>query len=201
MEAETTGADTTTGDVSSSSTAAEETMAAGDSSTGEALPPDMGEPEPEGLNGTYLLAFSSTLQPGLAFQFRMSIVDDDSGTVDLEFEPLTLDVGSSTEPREPSGVIYEYPAVPVLFGDQPSMRVVMGEIEIPGEANPITGAPVTVDLTLNGTFDAGGRYCGMATGMVTMPIATSLMGSDFAAVRVPSLDELPDAPSLEDCEG
>src|SRR5262249_53895946 len=67
--------------------------------------------------------------------------------------------------------------------------------DVPGDANPITGADISFDVTLNGVIRSANRYCGDATGRVTKPTTLDLTGSKFAAVRVKPGDPLP-APDI-----
>src|SRR5262249_13195902 len=63
--------------------------------------------------------------------------------------------------------------------------------DVLGDANPITGADISFDVTLSGVIRSANRYCGDASGMVPKPTTLDLTGSKFAAVRVNPGDPLP----------
>ena len=140
--------------------------------------PDVGTTEPADISGTYLLALAAVPSPKTPLQF-IADVNLAEGSMDLTLTPLTLDVGSRTEPREPLGTMFEYSDIPVLAG---CFTVALGQVDIPGLANPITGSDITATVTLNGCF-VGADFCGDAVGQITVPLDLDLTGSTFAAVE------------------
>jgi len=148
------------------------------------------------INGTFLLALASFLSPPTPLQYFTTVTfeenpDGSGGTMSLMLQPLSLDPGQTTTPRQPVGEVLEIVDVPVS-ADGAFTIDVMEMIEIPGEANPITGSPIVVDrLILDGSIQSEDVFCGIADGHVLSPLDTPLTGSTFAAERVPAIDMLP----------
>ena len=73
--------------------------------------PDDTGPTPGGPQ-LLLYALSSPLAPGLPFQAIVNLTPG-TGTVDLTLQWLSLDIASTTTPRQPVGDVYAYAALPV----------------------------------------------------------------------------------------
>lgn len=149
--------------------------------------------------GTFLLAISTPLGADLPFQF---IVEGDipvqaDGVMTLTARPLSLAMSAVTYPRQPVGQEYTWSEVPVA-GKGFSIDTEI--LTIPGEANPLFGVMVGVDVVLTGTIVSEDLFCGTVTGEVIVPVQQSLDGSTFAAVRVPSVNQLPSAVTIN-CDG
>lgn len=135
-----------------------------------------------------LLAVDSSLDPGIPFQAIVNLTPD-SGTVDLSLQWLSLDIGSTTAPRQPVGDVYAYTALPVdasgtFYWDT-------GIILIPGAANPITGGDLVVSIQANVVPVGTPAYCGVLGGTVTSPIQVSLDNSTHAMTAVTDVGNLP----------
>lgn len=134
-----------------------------------------------------LLAVATVVDPDHPVQGIVWLeVGDD--TVDLEFQFLSLNQGSTTEPRELVGDVHSYPDIPLALDG--SFVWETGELLVPGEANPITGSDLMVTMELEVLPD-GMPYCGSVGGEVTSPIIISLQGSTHAMTTVPAVDALP----------
>ena len=146
-------------------------------------------PTTTGVGGpqTLLLAMDTPLAPGLPFQALVTTVPGD-GTIDLTLQWLSLDIGSTTSPRQPVGDMYAYPAVPVEADG--SFVWGVGVVLIPGAANPITGADTVVALTIAARPE-GSPYCGEVGGTVLMPIETPIDGGTHAMTEVFDVNNLP----------
>lgn len=156
-------------------TTADESTATGDT--------EVGVDEPQ----TLLLALESTIAPGLPLQAIVETTPG-PGLIDLRLQWLSLDVGDTTAPREPVGDPVEYLGIPVA--DDGSFTWETGELMIPGQANPITGAPLLIDAVAE-VVPAGAPYCGFITGELLSPIFASLDGSTHAMTEVDP-DALPE---------
>ncbi|MCA9708990.1 MAG: hypothetical protein KDK70_24305, partial [Myxococcales bacterium] len=68
---------------------------------------ETGGPEPLDIDGVYLVAVSTIVDPQKPLQFLADVdaeLDlEGNGPVTVVFQPLSLDVGSTTEPREEVG--------------------------------------------------------------------------------------------------
>lgn len=75
------------------------------------------------------------------------------------------------------------------------------ELNVPGDANPLSGSPITADLTsLRGLICKGAEFfCGNADGDVSKPIPLSVDGSSFAMEKVEA-GVYPEPPKT-DCSG
>ncbi|MEX1367360.1 MAG: hypothetical protein AB1Z98_29805 [Nannocystaceae bacterium] len=136
---------------------------------------------------SFLLAVGTPLDPSLPFQGLVTIADS-PGQVDMTLQWLSLDLGSRTSPRQPVGLIYEY-TIPVdetgfIYWD-------FGTIDIPGEANPITGEPLTAAVLAGATPIGEPAYCGEVAGQVISPSVIDLLGSTHAMTSISSVADLP----------
>lgn len=162
--------------------------------------PKLDVPEPDlppievfpDLNGTYLVAIETSIAAGLPLQFVADVQADvdlatGDGSLSISFQPLSLDVGSTTEPREEVGDAIVVDAA--MMGGQ--FVIPFGETDVTGQANPITGSDITADLSLQGNV-RGDTWCGAVTGNVLSPIQAPLDGSTFAALRLADRGERPE---------
>jgi hypothetical protein len=159
----------------------------GTSTTGGELPD---------IDGEFLFAFTLTpLVSNLPLQYLATIevveVLPEGAEVSLQLQPLTLDVGSTTSPREPLGEAIVVPGV--LIGADLSFQLPIGSLFAAGPTNPITGSDIQMeDVAMSGTVLGPDDLCGTAGGSVVSPIAASIDGSDFAMVRVEDPMQLPE---------
>lgn len=159
----------------------------GDSADGESgtlldLPPEPGDTE------TLLLAIDTVVSPGLPLQGIVWLQRGGAGTVDLELQWLSLDQGSTTEPRELVGDVYSYAGIPV--DPDGAFTWDTGVLLIPGAANPITGSDIVVSVSAE-VVPMGSPYCGRVGGQVMQPIRVPLEGSTHAMTTVESELALP----------
>lgn len=139
------------------------------------------------VSGTGLMALSPIIAPDLPLQFiataEMEIAPDQSGaTLDLTLQPLSLNPGSRTEPREPIGDPISLPGIEVMADG--SYVADIGEVMVTGLANPITGGDIVAQLIVMGNIQNVDLTCGSVEGAVTAPISADLAGSTFATQRV-----------------
>ena len=144
------------------------------------------------IDGIFLVAIETPLNQGLPFQFLTDVVaeiDDETGdgTLALTFQPLSLDQGSTTDPREEVGEPLRVDAEVVRC----SFEVDLGEITVLAAANPITPIDIRADLLLDATIRTGDAWCGNIMGEVLSPLTASLDGSTLAALRLADRDERP----------
>jgi len=164
---------------------------------GPLVPDTDGDTDTEGLKypditGTHLVGVSTIVEPEKPLQFLADVTLDvdamGNGMISVEFQPLSLDVDSTTEPREEVGEAISIEAE-VIGG---AFSLVFGETTITGAANPITGADILADITLGGVIRNEDTWCGEALGDVLSPLQVALTGSTFGAVRLADRDERPD---------
>jgi hypothetical protein len=147
-----------------------------DVATGTPIP----EPGPD-LSGECLVALATVIAPQTPLQWRAKVVHDPAtGAVAMELQSLSLDPQSTTTPREPVGDPLPFTTTIAADG---TFVVALGVLEIPGEANPITGSDIVADVSIEGVVISPDAWCGVATGMVTAPLMLDLLGSTFAFAR------------------
>jgi hypothetical protein len=155
-----------------------------------------GETETEGgglyIDGVYLVAVNTSVSVGLPLQFIGDVTAEidamGNGTVSVVFQPLSLEQGSTTVPREEVGDALTIDGDVEEFSftlpfPQPTM--------VTGAANPITGSDISANLELSATIRSENAWCGSVTGMVLSPVMLPLDGSVFAATRLADRDERP----------
>ncbi|MBC8071788.1 MAG: hypothetical protein IAG13_25910 [Deltaproteobacteria bacterium] len=153
------------------------------------------------VNGTFLLALAAVIDPLHPLQFYTTATftpEAEGGTLALDLQPLSLEVLGTTMPRQPVGDVLPLPAVPVDAAGG-FLFTIADPVMVTGEANPITGSDIVATLVLTGSIQSEDLFCGTVTGAVTSPLMLDLVGSTFAAVRVPSVDMLPGDPVTSAC--
>jgi hypothetical protein len=149
------------------------------------------------FSGTYLVALSTTLAPGEPILFSADVVvSDDLETIDFTFQTLSTDADDA--PREPVGDPVTADAVP--YQADGSFEVDLGEVTVPGRANPISGSDIVATVVLTATaFPATAElpafFCGDASGMVTVPLALDLAGSTIGGVEASSFEGVEPLPA------
>ena len=141
------------------------------------------------ISGTHLFAIAAVINPATPLQFIADVqltTTAEGGDMMITFQPLSLDVGSTTTPRMPVGELLTLPATPVDAGG--GFAVDLGEVAVTGMANPITGSDIVATLMIEGAIQNENLWCGTVTGMVSMPIQLDLAGSTFAGSRVEGTD-------------
>lgn len=141
------------------------------------------------ISGTHLFALAASISPATPLQFIATVTMEttaEGAVATIDFQPLTLDVGATTEPREFVGDPLNF--VDITFGAAGNFMLDMGEVGVDGTANPITGAEIVATLQLDGAIKTTDLWCGTAGGEVTVPALIPLMGSTFAAVRIDGTD-------------
>ncbi len=146
------------------------------------------------INGDFLLALAVATAQDLPLQFYTTATlvqaSDGTGTLTLSLQPLAIDPGETLTPRVPV-------SDPLLIEDievseDGAFAADLGEINLVAAANPILGLDITATIALEGFIQDENLYCGNVTGLVSAPTELDLMGSTFAAIRVDSVDELPE---------
>ena len=138
------------------------------------------------INGDFLLALSSVIDPDHPLQFYCTAMlvqnPDGTGTLSLNFQPLSLDPQSTTTPRQPVGDALLFEDIQVSA--EGAFTLDLGAVAVTGMANPITGSDIVTELRYAGFIQSADFICGNITGAVLVPLDYDLMGSTFAAIRV-----------------
>jgi hypothetical protein len=137
-----------------------------------------GEPPPA---GQFLFALSSDLSPGLPLQFILTVdnpADPYGWLPNFTLQPLSLELGSQTAPREPVGppLVENGVGVSQLYFEFSS-----DDYTIPGAANPNDGTDVAwLGSYVYGNFVGPDAICGG----IEAGSWFDLIGGTFAAIRV-----------------
>ena len=133
-----------------------------------------------GGGGGYLLSIATPEDPALPLQFiaQLEVVD---GALTASLQPLSLDTGSTSAPREPLG---EPVAGEVIAFMTPAFTVRFDPFVVPAAADPILGMERVGVIALTGDLAHGGGPCGSAEGVFDAPAATQLDGSTWGAVAL-----------------
>lgn len=154
-------------------------------------PPDLGPMLPD-ISGEFLLAVSTSISPELPMQFivtnTMHVDMMGNATLDVSMQPLALMQGHVLTPRTPIGEPQEFTAIPIMSG---RFDIDAGTVMVTGEANPVTGSDIVVELLLKGTIISADVFCGDLEGQLIEPLQAELMNSTFAAVRLADPAMLP----------
>lgn len=159
-----------------------------------------GGPMAYDINGDFLLAVSTTVNPATPLQFIATNTVTDAGgkqTFKTCLQPLTLTQGKVLVPREPIGDPLCFDGLEIEGG---AFTIDAGIVMVTGMANPITQANITASLIMMGEIQSDDLYCGTVTGDVMDPPVGDITGSKFAAVRLTDKAVLPN-PVLIDCKG
>ncbi len=134
------------------------------------------------FSGRYLLALKTPIAPATPLLLRVdATVSSDLTKIAFVFQPLATD--QAPQPRAAVGSSIQIEGV--AYDAQGSFDADLGQVAVPGSANPISGSDITATVQLRGTaLHAGGAplLCGSASGNVTSPIMLNLAGSQFGAV-------------------
>ncbi len=146
------------------------------------------------INGDFLLALAVATAQDLPLQFyttaTLDQASDGTGVLTLSLQPLAIDPGETLTPRVPVSdpLVIEN----IVVSEDGAFAADLGEINLVAAANPILGLDITATIALEGFIQDENLYCGNVTGLVSAPTELDLMGSTFAAIRVDSVDELPE---------
>ncbi len=152
------------------------------------------------VTGTFHFSLAAIVAETTPLQFiaTTTFTADEAGggTLDIDLQPLSLNVLATTEPREFVGDVV---SISFPVDESGAFEADLGELAVTGAANPITGSDIVATLSLQGAIQDENVYCGNAGGMVTVPANIDLTGSSFAAIRIDPEDAmnpaaLPDPP-------
>ncbi|GEM_PF-2465001 len=140
------------------------------------------------VDGDWLLAVDPSIAMGLFVQIKVTwdvTATGDTGVLDGSYQPLVT--YGNTPPVDAPGRVPVGDAI--LANDVPVNNTASFSARLvgllPGNANPVSGTPFDIDVTLNGTIQSMDVVCGIANGTVG-PL--DVTGSTWAAVRYTGTD-------------
>ena len=142
------------------------------------------------VTGSFLLSISTIVAPDKPLVFRATNVltpnADGTAALDMELQPLSVldkDPANGKPDRKAVGNNISLKKIPV--DKMGNFTADLGMQMVVGEANPISGSPITATLKLIGVLRSKDRMCGGIEGSVTSPIMVpDLKGSVWGAYRV-----------------
>jgi hypothetical protein len=158
---------------------------AGPGDGGACVVPAAGE-----IDGDYLFVLSASAKPKAPLLFAAKVASTD-GANGLEMTwtltPLNAKDRSTQIPPD-----IELPVMEV--GDDGSFDVDPAPIDVSGDANAISGSPITADVSsLRGyVCDTAGFYCGQLDGEVSKPITLNVDGSSWTLTKLTAPGTYPD---------
>jgi hypothetical protein len=158
-------------------------------------------PDPSVLAGKYLFAVSTTIAPAKPFVYVLDVKATKSGdeyTLMLRYQPL-----SAADRKTPVAGFTPWQTSTVKAGG--CFTTPDATYSLPASANPIINANASCELVFSGNVatakiehDQVTFFCADVAGRSITPLALSVDGSTFAAVRIPDQDHYP--PLLIDCD-
>jgi hypothetical protein len=158
--------------------------------------PDMGERDalvgglPD-VTGVHLLAIATFIDPDRPLLFKADVTltpnpsptPDNAGTLSVTAQGLRCQYQMECD-RIPVG-----DSLPTITGpvkENGDFRLDFGQQTVVGEANPISGRPITAVLVLDGSLKGDALACGLLGGQVFDPIMAPLdgTGSSFALTKL-----------------
>jgi hypothetical protein len=134
------------------------------------------------FSGRYLLALQTQIAPATPLLFRLDAsVSTDLAQIAFVAQALTTD--QAPEPRMLVGSPVRVEGI--SYSTQGRFEADLGEVMVPGSANPISGSDIAASVQLQGgalRSHGAAVLCGGASGKVTVPISLDLSGSQFGAV-------------------
>ncbi len=156
-------------------------------------------PSPVGeVDGTYMLVVSTTMEQSYPVVFKAELATQTSTTGAFDFT-LQLQPLSAADRSTPVGNTSTKGPYTVTEGG--SFHAPLGELSVPGEADPFSEKPLVATVTLDGTlYPPAEFYCGTVSGTVTQPIQYDLDGSTFTFEKADAQGDFPEPPRI-DCAG
>jgi len=149
-------------------------------------------PTPPEADGQYLFTLSAALGPTTPVLLDAQVTYDAAGlsmtTQALRADDRTTKIGDVVM------------LGPFTVAPDGCFQADFPPLNVPGEANPITGNPITADVTLIGRLCSmttpPGFFCGDITGAVTAPANIDLGGSTFTFEKTAMPDMYPNPPKI-----
>jgi hypothetical protein len=145
-------------------------------------------------DGDYLLTVSSTLDATHPFVFDADLVritSSEGVTLELSFQAL-----AASDRSTPVGPVTS--AGPFAVNADGTFTAVLPTIDVPAEANPISGSAISVDVILSGSLCVSELHCGTLTGTANESIP--LDGSTWTLQRLVLPQVFPEPPIIN-CQG
>ncbi len=134
------------------------------------------------LDAEFLLAVGVVVAPDPPMLFLATISPEYEHATGAQVVDMTLSPLHRFDRTPLPGA--DLPTGAVGIGASGAFELMYLNVVVPGDANPITGSTLTLDMTLDGQFTSSDFYCGTVSGSIKEPTVLDLAGSTFAAVRV-----------------
>ena len=127
-------------------------------------------------SGSYVLAINTTLSPGTPLLFKSDVVVDlEASTIKMTIYPISVDgeVLPDAIDRDP-----------VPLNADGTFTLPFGEVDVTGNANPVSGSDIKANLTLVGRLRSDEFFCGELEGQLIFPTMFDLAGSTIGSVKL-----------------
>ena len=132
--------------------------------------------------GSYVLAINTAVAPGTPLLFKSDvIVDLEANTIRMMIYPINTEREVLPEAIDPETV---------TLSNDGTFTLPLGEVDIPGEANPVSGSDIKANLTLVGRLRSDEFFCGELVGELIFPSEFPLAGSTFGSVKLADAKKL-----------
>jgi len=169
------------------------------SSSGQGGACTAGPPAVGDADGPYLFALATVLYPPTPILFEGTMVTSE-GADGFEWT-MTLQPLDRLDRETPVGPLIDLGG-PYPVADDGTFTAELPMLDVPGEANPISGNPIQAAITISGEMCAPAEFiCGTAEGETVQPPGISVDGSTFTIERLPQAGPpYPDPPKIN-CDG
>ena len=139
-----------------------------------------------GEGAPFFMSLRNPLDPSLLLYFNVSFTPQSGDEYQVTFQPLKTDVpagGSDPrpDPRTPAGD----PTIGSgTLQEDGYMELTLNDISVSGEANPLTGANITANLTMGICIYEIDAFCGrVIDGVAIASVTVPLRNQRFGAIR------------------
>lgn len=140
------------------------------------------------LDGTYLVTASINQAPKRPVLIRSVITSSNGG------KTLLVDAVALSAADRKTEVGSHFAVGPFSLANDGTFNINIPALDLPGEANPVTGTQILGNVTMSGTADPD-FSCGALTGNLTKPFEIDMTGSTFTMQRVTGTD-YPEPPAI-----
>jgi hypothetical protein len=151
---------------------------------------------PGDLTGQWLFAFSAIVPTKPVLFFADITANDAGGELQWEWSIVPLDAKTRTPvPGSPAVKVG-----PTTIPADGKWSADLDPMDVPGEANFISGSPINADVVLSGDICGNRNFlCGDMTGNLTKPFPADLDGSTWTLQKLETPDTVP-TDIYVDCE-
>ncbi len=161
-------------------------------------------PAPGEADGSFFLALALVLYPPTPIVFEATLLTSEGPAgleLTMDLQPLANGPSGPNDRETPVGNPLSLGGPYSVAGDG-TFTLAPPTLDLPGEANPISGNPMAVDITLTGQILTPASFiCGDVDGVTVEPPGINISGSTFAMERIASPGPPYPEPPTINCAG